>query len=168
MRSKKITRDFPSTPLAVPSQIRGWNQNANHTGFPEQSPVRSRIVKGSPQGIHTRRTPEKSKKPVKLLGFQNSFTDDTPVRTTQSRAKEAEMSTRPTHLPKMSPPASPIPFPQQLNDAKMTEPRDFADDLSGPGVAYTERSTDENVLDEIEPFNWKAEVFPSCHSIFRR
>lgn len=161
MRSKRIAKDVPSTPLAVPSQIKGWNRNA---GFPEQSPVRTRVVHGSPQGAHTRRTPEKSKKPPKLLGFQNSFIDATPVRSVHSRFEKEETETHPARHREIS--TSPIPFPQQLADIKMTELKDFADDLMGPEASDTERPRDDGTfiddLEEIKPFNWKAEVFPSC------
>ncbi|KAJ6587023.1 hypothetical protein DFH09DRAFT_1142331 [Mycena vulgaris] len=157
VRSKRIARDFPSTPLTVPSQIRGWNQNATGTGFPDQSPVRSR-VKGSPPGFHPRKTPEKPKKPAKLLGFQNSFMDATPVRSVQSRPKkEAGISARSAQARETSPSTSPIPFPHQFNDIKMTEPN-FADELTGPELFDTDRVGDEVVFDEIEPFNWKAEL----------
>ncbi|KAJ7703096.1 hypothetical protein B0H17DRAFT_86726 [Mycena rosella] len=148
VRSKKIARDFSSTPLAVPSQIRGWNQNASGSGFPDQSPVRPRIVKGSPQD--PRKTPEKSKK---LLGFQNSFTDATPVRTVHSRAIKEIVTVPPARLRDKSPPTSPIPFPQQLNDITMAEPN-FPDHLT----LETERSGDEVVFDHVELFNWKAEL----------
>ncbi|KAJ7680427.1 hypothetical protein DFH06DRAFT_1315198 [Mycena polygramma] len=157
VRSKRIARDIPSTPLAVPSQIKGWNQNA---GFPDQSPVQARVARGSPQGL--RRTPEKSKKLPKLLGFQNSFTDATPVRNIHSRVKkETEMSVDPIdHCPISS---SPVPFPQQLVDIEMAEPTGYAGELTGPETDDIERPHDGGVFSDdlgerIEPFNWKAEL----------
>ncbi|KAJ6594001.1 hypothetical protein B0H19DRAFT_45348 [Mycena capillaripes] len=157
VRSKRIARDIPSTPLAVPSQIRGWNRTA---GIPEQSPVQTRGLHDSPHGLHNRRTPEKSKKMPKLLGFQNSFIDATPVRNIHARSKDTGISTPPMSHREISP--SPIPFPQQFADVKMAEPIDFADELTGPEVADIEKPRGEGVttedLEEIAPFNWKAEL----------
>ncbi|KAJ7178430.1 hypothetical protein C8R43DRAFT_1117814 [Mycena crocata] len=161
VRSKRVTKDFPSTPLAVPSQIRGWNQNASFNGFTEQSPVRARVIRGSPQDVQTRKTPEKPKKPNKLFGFQNSFTDATPVRPAQSCAgKEKEVLAGPSHLRETSPPTGPIPFPQ-LKDVTMTDSNYF-DKIMEPDAVDMERAGEEIVsaeeIDEIQPFNWKAEL----------
>lgn len=98
-------------------------------------------------------TPEK---PKKLLGFQNSFIDATPVRTVHSRAIKEIVTAPPARLRHKSPSISPAPFPQQLNDVTMAEPN-LPDDLT----PETERSGDEVGLDHVKPFNWKAEVFPS-------
>ncbi|KAJ7045616.1 hypothetical protein C8F04DRAFT_1249010 [Mycena alexandri] len=157
VRSKRVAKDIPSTPLAVPSQIRGWNATASHAGFPDQSPVRAR---GSPQGANARRTPEKLRKPPKLMGFQNSFADATPIRSVQSRTKKVtDRSESVVPGRETSPSTSPIPFPQQFTDVKMT---DFADELSGPEATDAERPADEVMLlddlQEIAPFNWKAEL----------
>jgi hypothetical protein len=166
VRSKRTAKEYPSTPLAIPSQIRGWNQSTSFTGFPEQSPVRSRVVKGSPPESHARRTPEKPKKPAKLPGFQNSFMDATPVRSVQSRVKkEATISINPVHIPDTSPPTSPIPFPPQFNDIQMNDSKDFAQSM-GSELLDVERAGDEGVFDRTEPFNWNAEVFTLLHSLF--
>ncbi|KAJ7076398.1 hypothetical protein B0H15DRAFT_805678 [Mycena belliarum] len=151
VRSKRIAKDFPSTPLAVPSQLRGRDRISSGFGFPEQSPIRQRTVRGSPPGAHARNTPEKPKKALKLLGFQNSFTDATPVR---SRVRpEAAMPVQPSLFAETPFSTSPIPSPQQDNDIKMTA-ANFGDELAGP----EERTGDEIAVDEVQPFNWKAEL----------
>ncbi|KAF8210378.1 hypothetical protein K438DRAFT_153730 [Mycena galopus ATCC 62051] len=161
VRSKKIARDIPSTPLAVPSQIRGWNRsNTSLNGFPEQSPVRTRLAPD------TRRTPEKSKKLPKLLGFENSFADATPIRSRAGPSrpkKETEPSAHPVHRREISPFTSPIPFPLPLADIQMADPQDFGgEELASSGTVNNERPGTEVMstedLQEIEPFNWKAEL----------
>ncbi|KAJ6625538.1 hypothetical protein B0H10DRAFT_616844 [Mycena sp. CBHHK59/15] len=158
-RSKRISRE-PSTPLALPSQMRGWNQTTSFSRFPEQSPVRSRLAKDSPQAFHSRRTPEKSRKLPKLPGFQNSFVDATPVRP----SKDKGMFARASHTREASPPTSPTPFPKELMDVKMDEPGDFNEVLSEHDILDVGRTPSDEVapveeLSGVEPFNWKAEVF---------
>jgi len=159
VRSKRTAKDIPSTPLAVPSQIQGWNRNASFTTFPEQSPVRARVAPDA------RKTPEKSKKPPKLLGFENSFADATPVRPRNGHSrpkKETEVSAHPVQRRELSPSTSPIPFPQPFADIQMADVQDFGDELTGPEAVGSEQPGNEGIptddLQEIEPFNWKAEL----------
>lgn len=76
LRTKRISKDPPPTPLLVQSRLQGWNEcdagDAGPSKFPpEISPYRQ-------FGMHPRETrkhqqqPEKVK-PSMLLGFQNSF-----------------------------------------------------------------------------------------------
>ncbi|KAJ7901938.1 hypothetical protein B0H14DRAFT_1261278 [Mycena olivaceomarginata] len=158
VRSKRIIKDIPSTPLAVPSQIQSWNRNASSNAFPEQSPVRARVAPD------TRRTPEKSRKLPKLMGFENSFADATPIRSRSGHSrskKETEASAHASHHREISP-TSPIPFPQTFADIKMSDPQDLSEELIGSGTIGNERLGNEGMpiedFQEVEPFNWKAEL----------
>ncbi|KAJ7647233.1 hypothetical protein FB45DRAFT_733467 [Roridomyces roridus] len=155
VRSKRMGKDVPTTPMAPPSQMRGWNSTS---AFPEQSPARARAGKGG--GDHSHRTPEKPRKQTKLFGFQNAFADETPLRPSQSRpAKEDDTFARPARG------LSPIPFPrQQFADIQTVDPPNFTQqpiDFAQQAVAPEPTEPDVQMPDEfddIEPFNWKAEL----------
>lgn len=91
VRAKKMVREFPSTPLAIPSGMSSWNrggsQNVALRGSFEETPMRpSRVVpvsKASPSRI--RRSPEKTRKSAMLPGFENAFETSTPLRSQQVR-----------------------------------------------------------------------------------
>ncbi|KAJ7287429.1 hypothetical protein C8J57DRAFT_1460761 [Mycena rebaudengoi] len=160
-RSRRIGRE-PSTPLPVSSQMRGWNQNGR---LVEQTPVRARPVKESPQAL--RRTPEKSKKLAKLPGFQNSFVDATPVRPSKgkeifSQAKAKEVFPRASLGREISPPTSPTPLRQEPEDVRMAD-ASFGDVLAGLEPMDLDKSPANEFIPleefvEVEPFNWKAEL----------
>ncbi|KAF7376232.1 hypothetical protein MSAN_00038400 [Mycena sanguinolenta] len=149
VRAKRIAKEIPGTPLAVPSQIQSWNRNTTHN----ESPVRARDA---------RRTPEKSKKLPRLLGFENSFADATPIRPRNGQSRPKQESETPARRREMSRAPSPIPFQQPFadNDIKMADSQDFGE-VTSSGTAGVERTVDEAMpddLQEIEPFNWKAEL----------
>jgi hypothetical protein len=91
VRAKKTVREFPSTPLAVPSSMSNWNlrgsQNVALKGTFEDTPMRPHRLapdsKVSPSKI--RRSPEKTRKSALLPGFENSFETSTPLRTQSAR-----------------------------------------------------------------------------------
>ncbi|KAJ7217952.1 hypothetical protein GGX14DRAFT_598835 [Mycena pura] len=143
VRSKRVSKDFFSTPIAVSTQVDGWNR----TELPEHTPLPAGIARRSPSNVHDRGTPEKLKKPAKLLGFQNSFIDVTPVRAVRSRPKVDERMVFPT---------SPIPFPPQINDVTMNDFNDFNDDpIRLEPFAPSDETED---IGKVERFNWKAEL----------
>ncbi|KAJ6499201.1 hypothetical protein C8R45DRAFT_1093446 [Mycena sanguinolenta] len=148
VRSKRTAKDFPGTPLAVPPQIQNWNRNTAHN----ESPVRARDA---------RRTPEKSKKLPKLLGFENSFADATPIRPRNGQSRPKQESEASARRREMSPALSPIPFQQPFADIKMADSNDFGE-VPSSGSADIGTPSNEAMppddLQEIEPFNWKAEL----------
>ncbi|KAK7005601.1 hypothetical protein R3P38DRAFT_2556549 [Favolaschia claudopus] len=143
LRPKRISKDVLSTPVAASSQMQGWNKNLSSNRFPDQSPSRSRAAPD------TRRTPEKFKKPPKLLGFENSFADATPIKPYNGPGRPKKEFTAPP---------SPIPFPP-LADVVMSDPSDFVDAVTSSEPVDLERPVAPiDDLQEIEPFNWKAEL----------
>ncbi|TFK44797.1 hypothetical protein BDQ12DRAFT_673593 [Crucibulum laeve] len=88
--SRKILRDPPSTPMAIPSQIRAWNRERPApvpSRSSEETPMRPQrrapAVKESPK--KQRNSPEKQRKSAMLPGFQNSFVTSTPMRPPANR-----------------------------------------------------------------------------------
>jgi hypothetical protein len=99
------------------------------------------------------------------MGFENSFADATPIRSRSGHSrskKETEASAHASHRREISP-TSPIPFPQTFADIKMSDPQDLSEELTGSGTVGNERFGNEGMpiedFQEVEPFNWKAEVF---------
>ncbi|KAF8967852.1 hypothetical protein BDZ97DRAFT_1916437 [Flammula alnicola] len=86
VRAKKTMREYPSTPLAVPAAMAGWNGSTSEAMSSrravEETPVRpSRlppVFKASPSK-KTRKTPEKPRAGM-LPGFENAFETSTPLR----------------------------------------------------------------------------------------
>ncbi|KAF8161182.1 hypothetical protein B0H34DRAFT_369698 [Crassisporium funariophilum] len=97
VRLKKINRELPSTPVAVPSVIRSWNANASQSVLPrtnvEETPLRpSRLLpvwKASPSS-QSRKSPEKAKKQGMLPGFQNAFVTSTPMKSPTKRLNKGK------------------------------------------------------------------------------
>nr|GAT56788.1 predicted protein [Mycena chlorophos] len=131
-RSKRISKDVPSTPLVAATPMRGWNQ-----GHRLETPVRG--------GQANPFSPEKTHK-KRLMGFQNAFAE-TPARPLRS----------PRHVeaPKLEPAViEPIPFPQPFEDALPPM------DSSTPPEAVTEiaSAVDDLNLPWGEPIDWKGEL----------
>ncbi|KAJ7251529.1 hypothetical protein B0H12DRAFT_1234163 [Mycena haematopus] len=136
VRSKRIAKEIPATPLAVPSQIQSWNRNTTHNdGFPEQSPTFG--IREFFRRCHT---------------YSTAYWSLSPKQETEAHPRRREIS----------PFTSPIPFPQPFTDIKMADPQDFGEELISSGTVDTGPLSNDGTpmedLQEIEPFNWKAEL----------
>ncbi|KAF7321620.1 hypothetical protein MKEN_00683100 [Mycena kentingensis (nom. inval.)] len=118
VRAKRIG-NIPATPAAPSSQRRGWN--------PEQTPLRGRAAQDSPC---VRFSPDRTKKPPKLLGFQNASKTQVILQNPfQGRSRSNRSRT--CLWPKV-PPTSNVPT--------------------------TPATIEEHIIPSGEPFNWKAEL----------
>ncbi|KAJ7072237.1 hypothetical protein C8F01DRAFT_235634 [Mycena amicta] len=145
VRSKKVIKDVPSTPLPVSSQMRTWD----HKDRPERTPLRNRVVPESPS---IRSSPDQTQLHKKLMGFHNAFVADTSGRTPQlPKVEEQSMEAQDRIIPCLEP----IPFPQQPEEVRMdsSNPTETLDDF-GP---FTPADDVPNIPIG-EPFNWKAEL----------
>ena len=145
VHSKKIANDPPPTPMRVPSQIRGWNQDsmddAGPGGDATSRPQSKAHILGSPKAHRAHKSPEKARKSAMLPGFQNSFINSSPVRPSQplfdkgrgrandvwngsgkgKQTVQAPSTAYETHLassdpPPISPPCSPTRVKQRTQD----------------------------------------------------
>lgn len=161
-------RDFPSTPLAVPSAMHGWNKGiseGNSFRRPvEETPLRPSRLPSVPKASPTksRKSPEKVKNGM-LPGFENAFEASTPRRSPSKIKDKGKMpmvqnssvfgpdltnDLRPFSQFQLSQGPSqfqlePIPKPTQLQES-FTLP-----DSSGPFTAQQSQLNDEDM--EVVP-----------------
>lgn len=187
-RAKKVSKELPPTPVPLPSQMRGWSQDAANDAGPsrlvQETPRRAhhhRTIKDSP--TKRQRSPEFPKRHnAALPGFQNAFVDSTPSRPSHSRATKGkeraieglepllEHRSLPSYsqfvedAPRIdSPLSSPTRSSQQNTDEKMEDANleDTPQTFMDVDGDVDMAENDEEIveeLDRIEPFNWKAEV----------
>lgn len=186
VRAKKVGREYPSTPLAVPSTISSWNRGAsqsqNFKGLGDETPLRPsrppQISKQSPSKP-PRKSPEKNRKAM-LPGFHNAFETSVPVRSPSKKIVKSKSNADPdsnvfdVEMSQLSyAPSQPMAGPSQgrfLATGLPSQSRSQNDFPSGPEVSQvvTEdldvpaTESDEDVqpeaIDTFDPINWKAEV----------
>lgn len=180
-RSRKTLKDPPSTPIHTPSQIRAWGNGVAgpSRGF-NATPMRSQ-ANLQVNRMAEPRIPMKSpevKRSAMLPGFQNSFLISTPIRSPHLKGKALTrgapenpfFSQPPAPIPITASPASSPPRYQPNitdHDFKMENPvgglLDNSEiipvdiDVDDEGNIEMEYS-EEEVFEEIEPYNWDAEV----------
>ena len=190
VRAKKLGRDFPSTPLALPSAISGWSRGAQKPV--EETPIRhARLQPASNRMSPTRprKSPEKIKNGM-LPGFENAFETSTPRKSPSkriARVKEERIIEPPIFGPDTK---NDLRLPSQLSQGpsqfqfeplpKQTEAHEIftLGQRSGPTSEQSQTNdiemdmapmeSDEDIvleeLDMIQPTNWKAEVIPFLSS----
>lgn len=87
IRSKKINKDFPSTPLVGSAGMVAWNRDFSQAqvsrdmvdGTPVR-PSRSPHVPRLSPSKQAQKSPEKIRKSAMLPGFENAFDTSTPLR----------------------------------------------------------------------------------------
>lgn len=180
VRAKKVLREFPSTPLAIPSAMSSWNrggsQNVALRGTFEETPMRpSRLApvsKASPSRI--RRSPEKTRKSAMLPGFENAFETSTPLRSQQvrlldkgkGRIDDDSMVFGAGLMPLSSQfqvpgQANHGTEPSQANSMPPSLPQQSQMNQEETDVVGLAEGEDDLVVDEFdvfEPINWKAQV----------
>ncbi|KAF9465012.1 hypothetical protein BDZ94DRAFT_1255094 [Collybia nuda] len=184
VRPHRTFKGAPSTPMSLPSQIRGWNQSvANaYQSVPTEDIPKHPALSGNTK-YHPKvpyRSPERTKKPNALPGFHNAFATSTPIRPSQQRLNIAkqraieETQTRDApflsafNIP-VSPPSSPMHHshfsstnqPKNAPDEPALAPsldidKDVDMTVDGDEVMLSEETADE--VDPVEPFNWKIEL----------
>jgi len=183
VRAKKAIREFPSTPLAVPSTISNWNtgglQNVALSGTFEETPMRpSRLApvsKASPSKI--RKSPEKTRKSAMLPGFENSFETSTPLHSQSARRLDKGKGRLDDDSAVFGPSFSqPMPVPSQFQvhyagdhaaDHNQTHPIQSSlpkqpqmnHEQNDPvGLVEGEEDLIMDEFDILEPINWKIQV----------
>lgn len=189
VRAKKLGRDFPSTPLALPSAISGWSKAPPKPI--EETPIRparlpSAFNRMSP--TKPRKSPEKIKNGM-LPGFENAFETSTPRKSPSkkiARVKEERIIEPPIFGPETK---NDLRLPSQLSQgpsqfqfeplSKQTESHEIFTLRQPSRSASSEQSqvndiemdvapmeSDEDIVPEeleiLQPTNWKAEVIPFC------
>ncbi|KAF9529411.1 hypothetical protein CPB83DRAFT_264789 [Crepidotus variabilis] len=177
VRTKRVGRELPSTPVAVPPAMRNWQQASQSTSQRalEETPLRpSRppVPKTSPMK-DTRESPARTKKNPPL-GFQNAFDTSTPMRSPSNRNKGKARANPPIfgEEPKIPPPAfsqqipappSQILFRESQSSSLPSSSNDFGpNDMATfdqeMGTITQETEADTMLIDEFDSINWKSEL----------
>lgn len=188
VRSKKTSRELPSTPLPMPHVMRSWNlaSATNSHGAMEDTPLRPSqvppISKISPSK-YPRRSPEKQRKISMLPGFQNAFETSTPMRSPSKRLNKGKgkMEYDPLvpdettfyhtsrGLSQQNLDVSQLPPEEGINvfqepAARSTSPLPLEtsqtkdEDMDATAVINDEIEETSIPFDSIEDVNWKSEV----------
>ncbi|KAJ3506603.1 hypothetical protein NLJ89_g6781 [Agrocybe chaxingu] len=190
VKAKKIGRaDFPSTPLAIPSSMRSWNNAPEASTYrrlvaesPSRVPGPPPLFKASPSK-QVPQSPEKRRKNATLPGFQNAFDTSTPIRSPSRRAGKGKAKMEqifggdsindPSSPSQRSPILSQLQFesPPNICPPPATKNNPPSSDISAPesnrpdddGMDIVVADSEEDVAGEDEPFesiNLKNELLP--------
>ncbi|TRM69333.1 hypothetical protein BD626DRAFT_473695 [Schizophyllum amplum] len=176
VKPKKPPRAEPSTPMPMPSQMRGWS---NATAGPSRLVTEDDIFGGRPFPSQVRRSPTKPRSPEKTrkpaLGFQNSFAASTPAPQ-RRKGKQKENVQQPAWESTQQQPGfdwtvqSPPVIPSPPHSPTLGVEREAPMQIDAPAVEPPGPALDGDVemgdaddivaeeFDDIEPIDWMSEL----------